>query len=108
MLRDSYKEYIQRALMGSGVTRLVGSLLPSCVVLLRYHSVQEEPERFAHSIGRGIIHSLSAFEAQMQLVAGRFNPVTLDDVLLFVAGKKVLPRRPVAVTFDDGYADNYE
>jgi peptidoglycan/xylan/chitin deacetylase (PgdA/CDA1 family) len=42
------------------------------------------------------------------LISRRFNPVTIDDIQLFLAGGKPLPPRAVAVTFDDGYADNSE
>jgi peptidoglycan/xylan/chitin deacetylase (PgdA/CDA1 family) len=73
-----------------------------------YHSVEDEPERYASSIGIGIIHATSMFTRQMELVATRFTPVTIDDVWLFLVEGKPLPPRAVAVTFDDGYADNAE
>lgn len=73
-----------------------------------YHSVRDEPERYANSIGAGIIHATPVFERQMEIVSRRFNPVTVDDVRLFLEEGKPLPRRAVAVTFDDGFADNSE
>ena len=48
------------------------------------------------------------FSNKWEVIARDFNPVSMDDVALFVMGKKRLPPKPVAVTFDDGYADNLE
>jgi peptidoglycan/xylan/chitin deacetylase (PgdA/CDA1 family) len=78
------------------------------VTILRYHSVQDEPEHYANSIGAGIIHPTPVFSEQMELLTREYNPVTLDDILAFVHGEKRLPRDSVAVTFDDGFADNFE
>ncbi len=49
-----------------------------------------------------------ALTAQMEIITRHFHAVSLDDVLLFLKGKKTLPPRAVVVTFDDGYADNYQ
>ncbi len=48
-----------------------------------------------------------AFRAQMELVASSFAPVRLDDGLRALRDNSVRGRAMVAVTFDDGYADNH-
>jgi peptidoglycan/xylan/chitin deacetylase (PgdA/CDA1 family) len=83
-------------------------LAPTYPVILNYHSIRECPESVEHSIGCEITHSAAVFEQQMRLIAERFAPVTLDEILLSMHGKIKLPRRAVAVTFDDGYGDSYE
>jgi peptidoglycan/xylan/chitin deacetylase (PgdA/CDA1 family) len=72
-----------------------------------YHSVMDDPSRQALTLGE-IIHSTAVFRGQMELLARKYHPVSLNDVLLFVRGEKDLPARPVVVTFDDGYADNHD
>lgn len=102
------KRRIKGAFSSAGLPKVLRRFVPPAVAILKYHSVQDDPQQFAHSIGAGIIHSAAVFREQMELVASKFDPVSLDDVLQFVRGKQQLPRRPVVVTFDDGYRDNFE
>jgi peptidoglycan/xylan/chitin deacetylase (PgdA/CDA1 family) len=101
------KDWIKRGLIASGLTRVAGKLNGKGVAILMYHSVMDEPAQQGQTLGR-IIHSSNAFERQMEVIAGEYQPVALDDVLSFVRGEKELPARAVVVTFDDGYADNCE
>ena len=101
------KSVIKKMLLGAHIPQLLARLGPPGVVILRYHSVQHEIEPFLASIGP-LIHLASTFEEQMEMIGARFNPVTLDDVVQFLGRQKRMPRRAVAVTFDDGFADNCE
>jgi peptidoglycan/xylan/chitin deacetylase (PgdA/CDA1 family) len=48
------------------------------------------------------------FAAQMQYLADNgYTTLTMRDVYAILAGQQALPRKPVALTFDDGYADFY-
>jgi len=101
------KNWIKRCLIASGATRTAGIFASKKAVILMYHSVMDDPTRLALSLGE-IIHSTAVFRGQMELLARKYHPVSLDDVLLFVRGEKDLPARPVVLTFDDGYADNHD
>jgi len=105
---SSAKQALKLGILRSRVLRTAGSWTSSKVVILRYHSVQDDPGPFAHTIGWGIIHATAAFAQQMEMIARHYHPVSIGDVQEFLSGGKNLPDRAVAVTFDDGYADNYE
>ena len=90
----------------SGALRLPRLLAPRRpdAVVLRYHSV---------SFGADYCHSNNAvsarlFDRQMAYLARRYRVVPLDRVVDFVVAGRPLPPRAVAITFDDGYLDNYE
>jgi peptidoglycan/xylan/chitin deacetylase (PgdA/CDA1 family) len=72
-----------------------------------YHSVMEESRGQDTFLG-GIVHSRDAFRGQIELLARRYRPASLDQLNRFVRGQEELPDRAVVVTFDDGYTDNYE
>jgi peptidoglycan/xylan/chitin deacetylase (PgdA/CDA1 family) len=95
-------------LVKSGGLRVAMKFKPRSAVILTYHSIRHQLEQVADWVGPGITHEREVFSRQMELIAERFNPVTLDDVLLFIKGEKELPGYPVAVTFDDGFLDNVE
>ena len=48
------------------------------------------------------------FEKQMNfLKKWNYMPVSIDDVVASTRREKKFPQRPVVITFDDGYLDNY-
>jgi peptidoglycan/xylan/chitin deacetylase (PgdA/CDA1 family) len=102
------KRWAKKVLVKSAILRTAARLKPPAAIILAYHSVRDEPERDSDWIAPGITHATKVFTRHMELVARKFHPVNLEDILLFVKGEKVLPPRAVAVTFDDGYLDNLE
>lgn len=101
------KRWIKKSLVGSGVLRTLARNREKGAAILFYHSVMDDPRPQISCLGE-IVHSTNVFRKQMEVLAREYSPVTLDDVLAFVAGKKDLPPRAVVVTFDDGYVDNLE
>ncbi|MET0087459.1 MAG: polysaccharide deacetylase family protein [Sedimenticola sp.] len=70
--------------------------------ILIYHRVHERKDPLIrNAIDKRV------FDWQMRVIADAFNVLNLSDaVSLMTSGS--LPPRSLAITFDDGYADNYE
>jgi peptidoglycan/xylan/chitin deacetylase (PgdA/CDA1 family) len=102
------KQFLKATCVQTGALRLAHRLGSSSAVILRYHSVHDHPENFDSTIGCQSIHDAIIFQWQMEQLARRFNPVSMDDVFLFLSGVKGLPPRAVVVTFDDGFKDNFQ
>jgi peptidoglycan/xylan/chitin deacetylase (PgdA/CDA1 family) len=99
--------WIKKTLIKTGAMRLASRFTGHGVAIIMYHSVMNDPSR-AHMTLGSIVHSTEVFRAQMEIVASHFRTVSLGDVLLFLKGEKTLPPKCVVITFDDGYADNYQ
>ena len=74
------------------------------VPVLMYHRIVDAPPATRH----GIWVTKQAFAAQLASLARRgFTTITLRDYEAYLMGARALPRRPIILTFDDGYADNH-
>lgn len=71
------------------------------ILVLNYHQVDNRNSYLAVSI--------NDFDAQMAyLVDNGYIAITPDALLSALEGELELPPKPMLITFDDGYTDNYE
>jgi len=77
------------------------------VPILMYHHIADPPPD-ADPIRRDLSVSPQAFEDQLRyLVKAGYQPLTLGDLTYHLALGAPLPEKPIILTFDDGYEDNY-
>ncbi len=74
------------------------------LTVLNYHRV-DYPENRSWLDPSLISATPEDFEAQMQLLAKRYSPVSIKAVLDALSERKKLPKKAVLVTVDDGYRD---
>ena len=94
-----------------GVLRLAvaarrkGLLPPAGLTVITHHSVTNPNTA---ELTDTISATPEEFDAQMDYLRRTFTPVSLEDIFEARAGGRKLPPDGVLVTFDDGYADNFE
>lgn len=71
------------------------------IPVLNYHQINDE----AHN---ALTVSTPEFEAQMKYLAENgYHPITTDELADYLETGAALPEKPILITFDDGYIDNY-
>jgi len=99
----------KRLAVVAGIIFLAGFLLAGfirqqyVVPIIMYHSVnpQAVPEN-------RLAVTSATFDRQMHfLKSRRYNVVTLETLRDLIKNKRMIPPKTIAITFDDGYKDNY-
>lgn len=71
--------------------------------IIMYHSILKENKN-----NNKYIVSPKLFEEDLKYLKEQgYTPVFMKDVISFVEGKSKLPKKPIVITFDDGYYNNY-
>jgi peptidoglycan/xylan/chitin deacetylase (PgdA/CDA1 family)/glycosyltransferase involved in cell wall biosynthesis len=75
------------------------------IPVVMYHRIVDAPPAGS---GHGIWVTRESFAAQLASLARRgCSTITFRDYAAYLDGARPLPRRPIVLTFDDGYADNH-
>jgi peptidoglycan/xylan/chitin deacetylase (PgdA/CDA1 family) len=78
------------------------------VPILMYHYISAPPSQ-TDRIRVGLSVPPDMFDAQLKLLADNgFHTIGLYDLYIYLATGRELPARPIVLTFDDGYIDNYQ
>jgi peptidoglycan/xylan/chitin deacetylase (PgdA/CDA1 family) len=96
---------IKKAFFKSGLQGWLKRSFPSHhPVIIRYHSVSEDNDL----VSDGIAVSPRVFEEQVRYFAKHFRPILMDTLMDCVQNRRPFPNNAIVLTFDDGYADNYQ
>jgi sugar transferase (PEP-CTERM/EpsH1 system associated) len=105
-VREGIKTLISGGLRWCGALRIGRALAPSRLTILMYHRVLPVREALEYAVP-AMTMGRDAFEAQMAHLARHYDVMGLSEATRALERGRV-PRRAVAVTFDDGYRDTYE
>lgn len=73
--------------------------------ILVYHSINNVDRRNDKS---RITVPIELFNKQIEyLVSSGYKIISLDDIVGYILGNKDIPERSIAMTFDDGFKDNF-
>ncbi|MBZ9623498.1 polysaccharide deacetylase family protein [Clostridium sp. FP2] len=73
----------------------------SKIPILMYHSISYEK-------GNSLRVSKENFRMQMKyLKDNNYTTLTIDELYSYMKIGKIVPKKPIIITFDDGYKDNY-
>jgi peptidoglycan/xylan/chitin deacetylase (PgdA/CDA1 family) len=89
------------------VTRLRGALRHE-VTILAYHRILDITARGAFEFDLELVSaSVADFRWQMEYLRRHYAPITFRQLIQHLDGDGPIPPRPIIVTFDDGFDDNY-
>ena len=74
------------------------------VSILCYHGIIEDNPSGFNSSGKHL--NVKEFENQMSFLARNFEIVSMQNIENYFLGIENLPKKSIAITFDDGYANN--
>lgn len=84
------------------------SLLPlGGGTILRYHSVNDEPGWAGDYVQRSLVVPTDVFDRQVASLVKSHRVVGVPELAAAIASGRRVDPRTVAITFDDGYEDNY-
>src|SRR5262245_36750601 len=103
-VRSGIAPATKAALLKSGVYGPFRRIFPSRkIAILRSHAVCDPQAGYAEP---GICVSPSAFEEHVRYLASHYRVLPLPEAVDVLRRGASLPANAVAITFDDGYADN--
>jgi peptidoglycan/xylan/chitin deacetylase (PgdA/CDA1 family) len=97
------------ALARLGVPRLLDSFWgKNRLTVLAYHRITDATAPDFVHYRPNVSAAPQMFARQMAWIAKRFNVISLPVLHAFLVKGRPLPSRPLLITFDDGYLDNYQ
>ncbi len=96
------KKYIVVILLAVGLL-VTPAMAANSVPILMYHCVNQ-------NVGSSnLIVTPARFRQDMELLRDYgYTPLLTKDLVEICSGRREMPDRPVMITFDDGYQDNYD
>ena len=103
-VRSAAAPAAKKLLLNGGVYAALRRLVPSHdIAILRYHAICDPGAGYADP---GICVTRASFERHLEYLGAHYHVMSLPDAVAALRARQPLPSNAVAITFDDGYADN--
>jgi len=89
------------------VERILARIPSSRGVILRYHSVNDDPVWTGDYMQETLVVAPGDFEKHVSHLVERYRIVSVDQLVDAMRRGRAIDARTVAITFDDGYEDNF-
>lgn len=100
------RQFLAGGLFYSGITAALAERAKPSWRVLMYHRVID-PEKEEYPLQPGMYVRPETFRGHMRYLSQSCNVVPLDRLVEMIERQEVIPPKTVAITFDDGWADNY-
>lgn len=97
------------------VRSVIGTVAPyvwrrrrRALVVLMYHRVLPDSQAAVPTLQPGMVVTEKTFAMQLSVLRQHFEPISLGAWLEDAQNGRALPARACAITFDDGWRDNYD
>src|SRR5262252_11043277 len=95
------------AIHHGGLAHVARACLAGRATILRYHSVSTFADGTHFCLDPGLAVTPEHFDRQCEYLKAHYTVVSLDEMVTRITAGQPLPSKAVALTFDDGYLDNY-
>lgn len=106
-IRSTLTGLAKLAFHHGGLARLARACLAGRAAILRYHSVSTAADGTHLCLDPGLAVGPEHFDRQCTYLRKHYRVIGLDEMVDRLLSGDALPPRAVALTFDDGYLDNY-
>ncbi len=90
-----------------GMLSSIRAFLKDELIVLAYHRVCDiKKSQYIYDIEL-ISADSDSFEYQIKYIKKHYNPISMNQLIDYIENKKSLPKKPILITFDDGFDDNY-
>jgi len=106
------KTLLARCLVAGRVLSPLARIRAACradIPILAYHRIWDIEDEDAFPFDVELVSAGTAdFRWQMEYVRQNFDPITFATLLQILDGERPSPPKPVIITFDDGFDDNFQ
>src|SRR5512144_307957 len=105
MVRRLRSEWLERTGANARARRALDG---SAAAILMYHRVLPRARAEALAVEPGMFVEPATFARHLDWLLGAFRVMPLAEIVARFASRRALPPRACAITFDDGWQDNFE